>query len=204
MTSRKTNLTTSDLDAEHLSKFRRQISQNEVATACALHYCVLHAISPPDWLVEEAATGMIKLLKRERPSGRGRAGSQLARFQHEYWDVQRWEKVQDVRGIRLEAKRDDKILKAQPNREPGDNWRRFQSARTAWLKLETFERAAKLLVGQSAHASSSAVRASYRKVEKAICNGKTIMGLWFDDGFLLKLGIIKCLPKDLVQKGLFF
>ena len=200
MKNREDNRSPFDLDLRHLEKFKSQISQNEVATACALNYCALHRISPPGWLIEAAALGMIKLLKRERPVGRGRGGSQLARFQHEYWDAQRWEKVQEVRETRSEAKHQDKLLKARSDLKPCKG----HKARKEWLKMETFERAARLLVGQNAHASPSAIRASYRRVEKARSNGRCVQGLWFDDDFLYRLGVIKCLPKDLVQKGLFF
>lgn len=192
-----------DIDLKHLNMFQKQIPQKEIATARAMYYCAQHEITPPDWLVMKAALALIELLKREKPGKRGRAAGQLARFRYELMHIERWNAVMEVRRIRSSARHDDSVLRAHPDLDPGGKGRKRERARKAWLKLDNFELAAELLEGESSYASPSAIRASYRKVEKAISDGTNMLGVWLDDDFLSKLGVKKH-SKNVVQKPRLF
>jgi hypothetical protein len=97
--------TPTDFDLRELDSLRRLDSHQEIAIARAMDYCATHQIHPPEWLVEAAALLVVDLLKREKSTQRGRTASCLARFRHEFWDMERWDAVQEVRRIRSMAKR---------------------------------------------------------------------------------------------------
>ena len=177
------------VDLRELDILRRLTSHNEIAIARAMDYCATYQIHPPEWLVEAAALLMVDLLKREKSVRRGRTASCLARFRHEHWDLERWGAVQEVRRIRSMARRDDDVLRANPNRQVTDRWRESHQKRKDWLKFDNFECAAILLKGQRAHASPSAIRRSYNRVQRARTHGPVALGAWFDDPFLTKLGL---------------
>ena len=102
----------SEFDLRELDRFRRLTKHREIATARAMDYCVKYQIYPPEWLVVEAASLLIELLKREKPTKRGRTASCLARLQHEMWDVERWDAVKTVRELREKCRREEAALKA--------------------------------------------------------------------------------------------
>jgi hypothetical protein len=184
-----TQQTPSEFDLRELDKFRRLTDHKEIATARAIEYCATREICPPAWLVAEAASLMIDLLKREKTSRRGRTASHLARFQQEQKDTERWFAVHDVRRIREMARRDESVLRTTPDRVVTDRWKESYNKREEWLKHETFECAAKLLEGRDAHVTGSGVRASYRRVERSRKEPGGDVGAWFDDDFLKKLGL---------------
>src|SRR5581483_2114527 len=104
----------SEFDLRELDKFKKLSAHYEIAIARAIDYCATNKIRPPDWLVKELASLTINLLKREKASGRGRTATHVARFRHEYWDVERWDAVHEVRRIRSRVSQDDAVLKTFP------------------------------------------------------------------------------------------
>src|SRR5205085_1238532 len=122
-----------EFDLRELEKFRGLTAHKEVATARAMDYCVTHQICPPEWLVADAASLLVELLKREKTTRRGSTASHLARFHQERKDTERWDAVMEVRRIRSMAKQDDLALKARPNRA-ADSFKRSHKKRKEWLK----------------------------------------------------------------------
>jgi len=175
------------MDLRELDVLRQLNSHKEIATARAMDYCATHQINPPEWLVESAASLMVDLLKREKSSRRGRAAGCLARFRQQYWDTERWDAVHEVRRVRDMAKQDRDALESDPDRAVSDGWKKVQKKRNDWLKQGTFEWSTQLLRGRDAYASPSAIRASYRRVERS--KGSHVLGAWFDDPFLRRLGL---------------
>jgi hypothetical protein len=175
-----------------LDKFRRLSDHKEIATARAMDYCARYRICPPEWLVAAANSLLTELLKREKTSRRGRAGSYLARFRQQLWDTERWFAVKEVHRVRSSAKCDDEVLKSYPDLAVGDDRRKFFEKRKKWLKQGTLECASKILAGRMANTGTAAIRHSYRKIE----NGRKrhpeeMVGAWFDDDFLGALGLQK-------------
>lgn len=179
----------SEFDLRELDKFKKLSAHYEIAIARAIDYCATNEICPPAWLVKALAPLTINLLKREKAGGRGRTATHIARFRHEYWDIERWDAVHEVRHIRWKVGQDDAALKAFPNRVMTEKWKEFHEKRKKWLKQGTFQCAARLLVGRDAYASSFAVQASYRKVERYLNEPEHAVGAWFEDDFLKKLGL---------------
>jgi hypothetical protein len=181
--------TPTDFDLRELDSLRGLDSHQEIAIARAMDYCATHQIHPPEWLVEAAALLMVDLLKREKSTQRGRTASCLARFRHEFWDMERWDAVQEVRRIRSMAKQDEYVLKANPKIKFSESRLKSHKKRKDWLKRDNFECAAMLLKGRDANASPSAVRRSYTRVQRALAHGPVAQGAWFDDPFLKRLGL---------------
>ena len=192
----------SEADLRQLKKLKF-FEHPEVGIAQAMHFCATHRISPPEWLIEEAALIMIELLKREKGNGRGRTATVLARFKHAYWDRQRHDAVVEVRRGREVAKHYDRELKADPNLAT-DDFKRILKERRKLLKQDNFECATMLLNGTIADASPSAVRASYRKVKRARANGSNMTSTHFDPDFLGKLGVQDLWAEKGARKTLFF
>lgn len=178
-----------ETDLRELEKLRRLIAHKEIGIARAMHYCATYNINPPDWLVEEAASLMIDLLKRERSTSRGRTATHLSRFRQESWDLERWFAVHEVRRIRGRVDRDDAVLKDSPDRNATKAWKKHHERLKEWLKAGTFECAVGLLEGRDAYASPSAIRASYRRVERVRAKPDQAVGAWFDDAFRQRLGL---------------
>lgn len=177
---------------QELDKFRRLSDHKEIATARALDYCARYQICPPEWLVAVANSLLIDLLRREKTTRRGRAGSYLARFRQERWDTERWNAVKEVHRVRASAKSDDEVLKSYPDVAVDDNRRKFFERRKRWLKQGTFECASKILAGREANTGTAAIRRSYRKIKnEATRNPEKMVGAWFDDDFLGALGLQK-------------
>jgi hypothetical protein len=193
-----------DMDLQELDKLRTLSDHPEIATVRAMDYCATHNICPPTWLVASAASLMIELLKREKTSKRGRTASCLARFRQEFWDLERWDAVNEVRRVRGMARRDDEALKTHPKQPVTDAWRRGYQRRRKWLKLGTFECATYFLAGRDAHATASAIRTSYRKIEKSLVKASPLVGAWFDDAFLRKLGMQGLLDRKPGAKTFLF
>jgi hypothetical protein len=80
-------------------------------------------------------------------------------------------------------------LKARPKRKVTDSFKRSHEKRKEWLKQGTFECAAILLEGRDAHVTAYGVRKSYKKMEKSLRDPSNAIGAWFDDPFLMKLGL---------------
>jgi hypothetical protein len=64
------------------------------------------------------------------------------------------------------------------------------------LKRDNFQCAAELLEGREAYATPSAIRASYRRVERNLADGTSIVGVPFHYGFLTRIGV-----KDRAPRG---
>jgi hypothetical protein len=178
-----------EFDLRELDKFRRLTAHKEIATAGAMDYCATHEVCPPGWLVAEAASLMIELLKREKTTRRGSNASHLARFHQERKDIERWDAVMEVRRIRWMARQDENALKRSPKRKVTDSFMKSYMKRKEWLKQDTFECAAILLRGRDAHVSAYGVRKSYKKMERSLKDPSSAIGAWFDDPFLKKLGL---------------
>jgi hypothetical protein len=185
----KTSRVPLECDLRALESFRGLTEHREIAIARAMDYCVKNRICPPEWLVEEAASLMIDLLKRERPTRRGRTASCIARLRHEMWDAERWDAVITVREIRERCKREAKALKDHPNEAGLDGHKRRLLTLRKWLSQGTLACAAKLLVGRNALASPSTINASYKKMEATRNKSTPPAGAWFDDPFLKELGL---------------
>jgi hypothetical protein len=192
-----------EFDLRELDKFRRLTEHKEIATARAMDYCATRQVCPPEWLVVEAASLMIELLKREKTNRRGSTASHLARFHQELKDVERWDAVLEVRRIREEARHDDSVLKARPRVLP-DGLKRSYENRKEWLKQGTFECAASLLEGRDAYVTAYGVRKSYQKVERYRNDPSSAIGAWFEDPFLNKLGIQGALDRKPGKKTFLF
>src|SRR5260370_35801604 len=96
----ETDRAPSEFDLRELDKFRRLTEHKEIATACAMYYCAIQQICPPEWLVAASASLMIELLKRGKTTRRGRNGSYLARFWKGHLERERWNAGQEVPKIR--------------------------------------------------------------------------------------------------------
>jgi hypothetical protein len=191
-------------DLRELDKFRRLTAHKEIATARAMDYCATHQVCPPEWLVAEAASLLIELLKREKTTRRGSNASYLARFHQERKNTERWDAVLEVRRIRSMARRDETALKRSPERKVTDSFKRSHQKRREWLKQGTFECAADRLKGRDAHVTAYGVRNSYRKMEKSRKEPSNAIGAWFDDPFLNKLGLQGVLDRKPGTKPFLF
>jgi hypothetical protein len=196
--------TPSAFDLRELDKFRRLENHREIATARAMDYCATNQICPPEWLVVEAASLMVELLKREKSTKRGSTSGHLARFHQELKNTERWFAVKEVQRIREMAEQDDNALKANPKRVLPKNFRAQHMRRRAWLDQGTFECAADLLEGRDAYVSCHGVRSSYMEVEKCRKSPSYNVGAWFDDAFLNKLGLQGALDRKPGKKVFLF
>jgi hypothetical protein len=178
-----------EFDLRELESLRGLTEHKEIAIARAMDYCVKNRISPPEWLVEAATSLLIDLLKRERPTTRGRTASCIARLRHEMWDVERWDAVKTVREIRQRCKREQTAQKALPAAAVPESYKKRLLKFRKWLNQGTFNCAAKLLAGREALASASTINASYKKIEATRSGPTPPAGAWFDDPFLKQLGL---------------
>ena len=166
------------------AKFHR-----ELAVIAALEYCAEEGRSPPPWAVREAADLLVRLLKLERTRKRGRAGSCIARYTQDMWDVERWDAVEEIRRIRNRSKHELNLLRELPT---GSHLRHreHQGKMQKWLRHGVFECASMYLVGRDARASAQTIRKSHREVKRRAGDGpKPDRYFLFDERFLRKIGL---------------
>ena len=189
-------------DEYYLDAFQNLAKHEDIAVARAIFYCKTHEICPPAWLVAKVAMLLLDLLKKETGQKDGR--SRLSRFKYDYWKFERWEAVETVLSIREGAKNDDLDLKSDPDYSPSKEWQKLYNRRKDWLKLGTYDCAAKILEGEYSHSSSSSIKQGHAEVRKEKSQGGSLVGLWFDDNFLELLGVKKAQTKRRTKKARLF
>ncbi len=165
-------------------------SHREVAVAAALDYCSEHQICSPEWLVTAAAEVMCDLLKRERPTRRGRAGSSIARYRQDIIDFDRWDTVLEVLRNQKKLVQEVELCRTYPDQQKllQDRERMLRWVGRGWLRA--YECAAMMLTGGRARASPESMKASYRKVNRNFANPTTATRYHLlNYQFLRKLGI---------------
>jgi len=173
---------------EEIERLREAGKHNDIAYAGALHLCAQEGIAPPPWLVKVLDDLLTELLKRERSSKRGRSSGRVARHRQDLWDFERWCAVDEVRRLRRQTSEDVKRLE----NEQANIRRQFAHVFKAheWLRYGTFECASMYLAGTYAWGSPSAVRASYRRVQKRMSSRTAAFRHYLIPGdFLCRVGI---------------
>ena len=173
-----------------LDELKSLTVHRDLAVAAALDYCAEHGITPPQWVVEQAATLLRELLLRERAPGRGRAGNRIARYRNDQRDVERWDAVEAIRRIREKTEYDVK-LRRQYGETPENSRSMYHHERMReWLRNGTFECASRYLAGREARIGADGIRASYRRCMRRAGSGSFPDRYYvLDQRFLKKLGI---------------
>ena len=171
-----------------LENYRKAAQHNDIAFAAAFHMCATEEKCPPAYLVKAVDELLIELLKGEKSKKRGRAGGRVARCRQDLWDFERFCAVDEVRRIREEnPQRLESIKDCTP--EERKVFAHFEKVRD-WLRYGTFECASMYLAGTFAWGIPNTVRASYRRVRRALTtrSGAFRYYMFFGD-FLGRVGI---------------
>ena len=164
-----------------------------IAAAAALDYCVENRVTPPSWVVEDAALALRELLLREKPPVRGRAGGLVARYRQDQIDFERWDAVLQARENQKRVAERVRVLNEHPTfKAQRPRYLEHELKLLAWLGKDwnrAYEVAAMSLLGRDAFGGPDAVKVSYKRVQKrqksGVDAGKYVR---FHDEFLLKLG----------------
>jgi hypothetical protein len=172
-----------------LEEFRAASVHKELAVVAALDLCAEEQITPPQWLVKDAAKLMVELLKSQKTSKVGRTPTYIAQFRQHLIDLKRWNAVLEVRRIRDDNAHEAKIFNGMSasRREHFEDRRRLIERYRTWLKHGTYRCAAMYLRGQDAYAGTDAIRTSYRKIQKAFSRDAKFPAL--GDLFIEKIGL---------------
>jgi len=177
------------LHEEELERHRKSAVHNDIAVAAAMYYCAEEKICPPPWLVAASANLMIELLKKEKSKKRWRAAGRVARCRQDLFDFDRWNAVHQIRELKKKNKDELEILKTWGDVDQRHVTRIHKTQ--AWLlRHDTFECASMSLTGCDAKAGPEAVRASYRRVKRAMAD-KSVAYRYslFTGNFLHRVGI---------------
>jgi hypothetical protein len=174
---------------QELEYFRTATDYREVTVAAAMDYCAKWRISPPEWLAAEASVLLIKLLKSQKATKRGRGGNLIARYRQHLCDLNRWDAVVRIREIR--AKSADVMASIRKCRKPDaiESHIAFEKKRRAWLKRGTLECAAIYAAQCEPRVGIEAIKASYRRIERKNADPEQYRSCVFEDDFLHKLGL---------------
>jgi hypothetical protein len=171
-----------------LEYFRAATDHRELTVAAAMEYCVKWKVSPPGWLVAQAAALLIELLKSQKAAKRGRGGTHIARYRQHLCDLNRWDAVLRIREIRAKSAHEMAIIREYPNPDEIERHITFEQRRQAWLKRGTLECAAIYAAQCEPRVGIDAVKGSYRRIERKNADPK-YRSCVFDDEFLHKLGL---------------
>jgi hypothetical protein len=169
------------------------MAQSGVALAvpAALHYCVQNQLSPPPWLLPATTEMLCGLLKREKPTKRGRSRGAVARYRQDMIDYARWDRVMVVRGKQQEILEQVQELRTLPKVPKGILDEREKML--AWVGRtlnQAFECAAMLLEGSEAFGSAEAMKRSYFQVKRNNRNpDQALRYPQLSRHLLLKLGV---------------
>jgi hypothetical protein len=161
----------------------------ELAVMAALEHCVAEEVPPPAWAVREATDLLIRSLNGKNPAKRGRTARAISRYKQDYWDLERWDAVEEIRRIKRKVRSELKLLRDLPAASYSRYRRHYEKMRN-WLRQGDFECAAMYLAGRDAKASPQAIRNSYRNVKRRAGKGTMPDRYYlFDDRFLRKIGL---------------
>lgn len=162
----------------------------DLAAAAALDYCAEEGITPPQWVVKEAAALMCALLKRERAFGPGRAGNRISQYRNDQHDVERWDAVEAIRRIRDKTEYDAKLRRQYGETSANSRSMYHHERMLEWLRNGTFECASRYLAGRDARVGADGIRASYRRCIRRAGTGSFPDRYYvLDQRFLNKLGV---------------
>jgi hypothetical protein len=171
-----------------LEYFRAATGHRELTVAAAMEYCAKWKISPPEWLVADATTLLIELLKSQKANKRGRGGNHIARYRQHLCDLNRWDAVLRIREIRAKSACEMGIIR-KCRKPPAKGWDiGFEKRRQAWLKQGTLECAAIYAAQCEPRVGVDAVKGSYRRIERMNAD-PGYRSCVFEDDFLHKLGL---------------
>jgi len=180
-----------ELNERELNSFKNMTHHKELSIAAAMDYCDEHELCPPPWLVAASAELMIDLIRREKAQKCGRTAGHLARYRQDFFDIERYDAVIEIRRMRKKARRNVKAAQSHPA-YPKSRLK-SQEKMLAWFKgdnMREYECAAMYLTGRDAKIGREAMKASYRKVRDSFFNPATALRYsLFDDRFLRKLGL---------------
>jgi hypothetical protein len=186
-----------DFHERELENFRSAVQHPELALAQAMRYCADEDICPPPRVIKDAADLICNLLLHQKCNQRGRNAGFIGRYRQDYWDLERWDAVLEVRRIRKRVMTNlkllrralqcsERILKAEMKKAKSSNDARLQCLQRdvdyhrrqifheekwiPWFKHGTFECASRYLVGRDARIGAHAMRSSYQRVQRALAD----------------------------------
>lgn len=161
----------------------------ELAVTAVLEHCAEEDVPPPSWAVREAADLLIRLLKSEKPTKRGRTARCIGRYRQDYWDIDRWEAVEAIRRTKKKVRYELKLLRELPAASHPKHRKSIERMQN-WLRHGDFECAAMSLTGRDAKASAQTIRKSHREVKRRAGKGPMPDRYYlFNDRFLQKIGL---------------
>lgn len=155
---------------QELAYFCSATAYRELAVIAAMDHCAEEKRDAPAWLVAEAASLLIELLKSQKVTSRGRKGGILAQYRRHLTDLDRWDAVVQIREIRDKTVHELRIARKHPefariegSRGAIEHFRKLKQ----WLRSGTHQCAA-LLVARNggARVSAAAIRRSYRRIQR--------------------------------------
>lgn len=178
-----------DVDKRYLEGLKKCAAHKELVVAAALHYCAEAQVIPPKWVLVASSELMCELLKREKAQTRGRAAGHLARYRQDMRNAERANAVNQIRMIRERVRNDSKLIDADPSWDPGGQIEKRLEKMRQWLRHGTFACASMYLYGSYARAGAEAIKASYRRVQRAHKDPLDTRYWYIDPRFLWQVGI---------------
>jgi hypothetical protein len=175
-----------------LEYFRSATAFHELAVIAAMDLCAEEKKGAPAWLVAEAASLLIELVKAQKVTKLGRAGGIIAEYRRHLIDLDRWDAVIQIREIR--DKTAHQLRVAREHRELArikglqgrvEHFRKVKR----WLRSGTHQCAALLVTRNGgARVSAAAIRRSYRRIQQKNAT-RGFRSCVFMPDFLRKLGL---------------
>jgi hypothetical protein len=180
-----------------LESYRSATAFRELTIVAAMDFCAEWRLTPPEWLVTEAAALLIELVKSQKAKKRGRAAGYIAQYRQHIWDLERWDATLRVREIRDKTKRELRIVRDCPklakDKQTAKLVEHYRKCKR-WLRRGTYE-CASMLTGDSARVGAAAVRRSYRRIQLKNQSGG-FRSCVFSDIFIDKIGIGAAQKRD--------